>query len=148
MITDRELIVSLNQSLAVAAGTTASTDSIDLTTGADISRGGVPIRARSQVTVAFAGGTSVQAQLVESDSSNLSSPTVLYSGPVLADAAALAGAILADVTIPRTAKRYIGFQYVTLGVHTAGQVTSEFVLDTETPLADRRVGYTGLVPGA
>lgn len=117
---------------AVTTGTQLSTDSIDLLTGVDNpGRSGMPLRAIVVVTTTFTGGTSLQAQLVQSDNANLSSPDVLASGAVIVEASLTAGAKLLDVPMPDTTKRYIGFQYVTVGTHGAGAVTGAIVGGTD-----------------
>jgi hypothetical protein len=132
MYMDAQARPSNNQSLAAAAGTYASTDSIDLLTAIDNpGRSGVPLRAKAVVTTAGAGGTSVQAQLISSVNSNLSSPTVLASGPVVALANLAAGASLLDVPVPDVGDRYLGFQYVTLGTFTTLGVTAGIVAGTD-----------------
>lgn len=123
---------TVSQSIAMAAGTTVSTDSIDLqTANRNIGRS-FPMRAHVVVTTALAGGTSIQVQLIESANANLSSPTVLASGAVVPLASAIAGAELLDVPIPGTSKRYLGFQFVTLGTFTgAGAVQGNIVAETD-----------------
>lgn len=137
MYTDAQNRPSENQSLVGAAATTVSTNSIDLLSAQrDIGRSGTPMRVISTVTTALTGGTSVQAQLIESANSNLSSPTVLASGPVVVDASAIAGAKLLDVPMPDTTKRYLGLQYVTLGTHAAGTVSAHVVAGTDRRASD------------
>lgn len=144
MYTDAQNRPSNNQSLVGAAGTTVSTDSVDLlTANRNIGRASVPIRAIATLTTALAGGTSVQAQLIESDNADLSSPTVLASGPTVAEADGVAGAVLIDAPMPNTSARYVGFQYVTVGVHTAGAVSAHFVANTDRPATDIEMN-TGL----
>ena len=116
------------QSLAGAAATTVSTDSIDLLSANRNVGRGRPIRAQALVGTAFTGGTSVQAQLITSASSNLASPTVIGTGAVLANPAA--GVSLLDVSIPGTAQRYLGFQFTTIGIMTTGTVNAHIVADT------------------
>ncbi len=117
---------------AVTTGTQVSTDSIDLLAAIDNpGRSGQNMRAIAVVSTTFTGGTSIQAQLISSASSNLASPTVLASGPVVAEAAAVAGAILLDVPMPDVAQRYLGFQYVTVGTHGAGAATAGIVAGTD-----------------
>lgn len=128
MITDALLRPSNAQAVTVTA---LSDYSIDLGVARDIARG-EPMRAIALVTTAFAGGTSIAANLVESDNADLSSSSVLVSGAVVVTAAAIAGKKLADVVIPTTSKRYVGFNYVVVGTHTAGKVTSFVVLDTDS----------------
>lgn len=136
MITDAQNRPSNSQSLAVAAGTTVSTDSIDMLTAARNPGRSGNLRAVVHVITAFAGGTSVQAQLISSANANLSSPTVLASGPVVTTANAVAGAELLDVPLPDSGQRYLGFQYVTLGTHTAGAVSAHIVGGTDRPASD------------
>lgn len=131
MIMDAQARPSNNQSVAAAAGTIVSTDSIDLLSAADNpGRSGMPLRAIAVLTAAVTSGgaATIQAQLIESANSNLSSPNVLATGPQLALAAAVAGAKLLDVPLPDTSQRYLGFQYIigtattTGGTATAGIV--------------------------
>lgn len=128
MIMDAQNRPSNQQSLAVAAGTTVSTDSIDLLVPqANPGRSGGMLRVIAMCSTAFTGGTSVQAQLIQSANANLSSPDILASGLVIVDAAAVIGKVLLDVPLPDTSKRYLGLQYVTVGVHTTGNVTAGVV---------------------
>lgn len=131
MYIDAQSRPSLAQSLINAIGTYVSTDSIDLLSAIDNpGRTYSPLRAYSVLTTATVGG-SVQAQLISSAASNLGSPTVLASGPVVA-AGAAAGTRLLDVPLPDVAQQYIGFQYViTVGAMTAGAVTSAIVAGTD-----------------
>jgi hypothetical protein len=124
------------QSVAAAVGTIVSTDSIDMLTALDAPGRAFPLRAWAGMVSALtsAGAATIQAQLIESDNSNLSSPTVLASGPVLALADASAGAELIDVPLPDTSKRYLGFQYLIAGAtSTGGTVTSGIVGGTDRP---------------
>jgi hypothetical protein len=136
MITDAQNRPSNSQSLAGAAATTVSTDSIDmLTANRNPGRSG-QLRAVVHVMTAFTGGTAVYAQLISSANANLSSPTVLATGATVADAAALAGAELLDVPLPDSAQRYLGFQYVTTGTHTTGAVSAHIVGGSDRPASD------------
>jgi hypothetical protein len=133
MITDAQNRPTTVSQAITGTGTVVSTDSVDLlTANRNIGRS-FANRAHVVVTTALAGGTSIQAQLIESANANLSSPTVLASGPTVALASAIAGAELLDVPIPGTAKRYIGFQFVLTGTFTgAGAVQGNFVAETDT----------------
>lgn len=135
MLMDAQNRPSLAQSVASVVATIVSTDSIDLLSAKNnIGRSGHALRAIALVstTVTSAGAATLQAQLIESANSNLSSPTVLASGPVTALAALVAGAELLDVPVPDTAKRYLGFQYVVAGATTtAGAVTAGIVGGTD-----------------
>lgn len=134
MLMDAQARPSNNQSVISGIGTVVSTDSIDLLSAADNpGRSGLPLRAIAVMTAALAGaGSSIQAQLIESDSSNLSSPRVLASGPVTALAAAGLGAKLLDTAMPDTTGRYLGFQYLISGAAaTGGTVTAGIVGGTD-----------------
>lgn len=131
-ITDAQNRPSNAQAITGAAGTTVSTDSIDLLTANRNVGRSFPMRAQVVVTTALAGGTNIIAQLITSASSNLASPTVIATGPTVVTANATAGAELLDVSIPGTAQRYLGFQYTTTGTFSgAGAVTAHILAETD-----------------
>lgn len=130
MITDAQNRPSNNQPIT-GTGTVVSTDRIDLLSANRNVGRSFAMRMAVSVTGTLAGGTSIQAQLVESANADGSSPTVLASGPVVALAAATAGAELLDVPIPGTAKRYLGVQYVLVGTFTGGTVSAHVVAETD-----------------
>ena len=129
MITDRELTFSNDQ--AVTTGTQVSTDKVD--TGV----AGININTNRElqifvsVTPAFASGTSLTVNLVESASADLSSPTVLATSGAVVEANLTAGRVLLRSAVPRTSKRYLGLQFVSAGTHTAGTVFGGIVRDTD-----------------
>lgn len=135
MLMDAQARPSNAQSVAAAAGTIVSTDSIDLLSAADNpGRSGMPLRAIAVMVAALTSGgaSTIQAQLISSDNSNLSTPTVLASGPVLALAAAGVGAKLLDVPLPDSTQRYLGFQYlIGAATSTGGSVTAGIVGGTD-----------------
>ena len=131
MITDAQNRPSNSQAIT-GTGTVVSTDSVNLLTANRNLGRAFPMRAHVNVMTSLAGGTSIQAQLIESANANLSSPTVLASGPVVPLADAVAGAELLDVPFPGTTKQYVGFQYVLVGTFTgAGAVSGHFVAETD-----------------
>ena len=132
MYTDAQNRPTTVSQAITGTGTVVSTDSVDLqTANRNIGRA-FASRAHATITVALAGGTSIQAQLIESANANLSSPTVLASGPVVPLASAIAGAEILDVPIPGTSKRYLGMQFVLVGTFTgAGAVQGNFVAETD-----------------
>lgn len=134
MYTDAQNRPSDNQAVSGNGTTVKSTDSIDLlTANRNVGRGG-PMRAIAQVTADMVGGTSLIASLIESANSDLSSSTVIASGPSVALADAVAGAILIDVPMPDTNARYIGFQYALTGNFTAGgTISAHIVAGTDRP---------------
>lgn len=142
MYTDAQLRPSEAQSLAVAAGTTTSTNTIDLLSGATNLGRGRTRRAYSVLVTTMTGGTNVQALFVQSDNADLSASDTLATGPVVATANATVGRILLDVNIPDNTKRYVGFKYVTTGTFTAGAVSSYVLADTDRqPYLPAQTGF-------
>ena len=146
MYWDRQLCPSWGQSVAVAVGTVVSTDKIDLQTSRDISRVN-ELRAVAQLgaAVTSGGAGTLEAQLVESASADLSAPTILARSGVIALAALTTGAVLLDVPMPTTSKRYVGYNYVVGGATlTGGTINAGLVKNSESPIATRPTGNTGL----
>ena len=132
MITDAQNRPTTVAQIITGTGTVVSTDSINLLTANRNVGRSFAMRMVCNVTVALTGGTSIQAQLITSASSNLSSPTVLASGPVTALAAATADAKILDVPIPGTAQQYLGVQFVLVGTFTGvGAVQADVVSETD-----------------
>lgn len=127
MITDAQVRFSLAQSMIGAAATVVSTNTIDLLS-AEVNPG-LFDRGRivAFVDTALAGGTAVAVQVISSASADLSTPTVLHAGAVIADADGVAGYKMLDVKIPNTAQRYLGVQYVKTGTHSAGAISAYIV---------------------
>ena len=119
---------------AITTGTQLSENTHDAGSARDIGRGR-EIRVIAIVDTSFAGGTSLAANVVESANADLSSPTVIAAGPVIAEASLTAGAKLLDRVLPQTSKRYVGLQFVSVGTHSAGKVTAGLVLDTDSNTA-------------
>lgn len=134
MIMDFDLLLSDKQSDVRAAATYTSEKSIDLATTPPRQIGnGEQVIVHCQVTTAFAGGTSVQFQLVESANANLSSPTVLVESAAIAEADLVAGfTVNLVVPVKRLKLRYLGAQYIGVGVHTAGSISAGIVWNEQT----------------
>lgn len=129
MLTDRELTFSNYQ--AITTGTQNSTDVVDQgVAGVNINTGR-ELQIFVSVTTLFASGTSLTVNLVESAASDLSSPTILATSGVVAEASLVKGFVLLRTAVPRTSKRYLGLQFVTVGTHTAGAVWGGIVRDTD-----------------
>lgn len=140
MITDRELMCSIDQAIT---GDANSTDVIDTSIARDLGRGH-PMRVRAQVTTTFTSGGAgtLNIQFVESAAAALTSPNVLLQTGALALATLVAGYIALDAVLPRTSLQYLGFIYDNgTAVFTAGKVTAGLVEATETPMADRPSNY-------
>ena len=128
---DREMQFSDNQ--LPANGTVVGADVYDtgLPAGANLNQNR-ELQILAEVETAFAGGTSINAQFVESDNDDLSSPDVLLESGVTALADLTAQARLLDGPVPRTSKRYVGIRYVVVGAMSAGGISAGIVRDIQT----------------
>lgn len=148
MITDAFLQLDAANALIRAAGTYVSTNTIDLSKNHDMGSG-EPLKILFNVDVAFAGGTSVQPQIITSAAANLSSPTILASANAIPLASLVLGAMflmyVPELTGPggmgTTGQRYLGVQYVSLGTFTLGSISARIVLDATNTKA-YPTGYT------
>lgn len=141
MMTDRETTFSNDQ--AVTTGTQYSTDVYDtgLASNPNINTNR-ELQVLAVVTTAFAGGTSLVCNFVESDNSDLSSPTILAASGTITEANLTVGKRLLATAVPRTSKRYLGLQFVTVGTHTAGTVFGGLVRDIDdTTFPAQETGY-------
>lgn len=136
MITDALLLIADALATIRAAGTYVSNNTIDLGVNRDLGAGD-GLKVLYNVDVAFAGGTSVQPQIITSAAAALSSPTVIDQGVVIAEAALTLGAMfvrgLPELTGPSgvgtTGQRYLGAQFVGVGTHTVGSISARIVKD-------------------
>jgi hypothetical protein len=141
MITDREMTFSDDQ--AVTTGTEYSTDKYDtgLASHPNINTNR-ELQIYAVVTTAFADGTSLVCNLVESANADLSSPTILLASGTITEVNLTAGKVLLAAAVPRTSKRYLGLQFVTVGTHTAGKVWGGIVRDIDdTAFPAQETGY-------
>jgi hypothetical protein len=129
MITDAQ--TKFSDAQAVTTGTQVSTNTYDMGVARDIGRGR-QLRVVANVGTALTGGTSLQTNVIESANSDLSSPTVIVTGAVIAEASLTAGKSLLDIVLPATSKRYLGLQFVTVGTHGAGTVNGGIVMDSDS----------------
>lgn len=150
MMMDMQNLYSDKQSLAVAAGNHLSENVIDHRKTGEFTVGGATVASRTpvyindvgkgepvplmvQATQNFVGGTSVQVQLITSDTENMAAPTVLAETPAIPTAQLKAGYQFRLGHLPLgMVKRYSAVRYVTLGTFTAGAVTAGIVLDRQT----------------
>lgn len=140
MLFDREKIFSKDQ--AVTTGTQYSTDVYDQgVAGVNINTNR-ELQVVASVTTDFASGTSLAVNFVQSANADLSSPDVLIGSGVIVEASLLKGTVLLRAAVPRTTKRYLGFQFVTVGIHTTGKVFGGIVRDTDdTAIPAFNTGY-------
>lgn len=98
---------------------------------------GFQLKLLIQVVTAFAGGTSLQAQLSgapDNGSGGIGSYTTMWTGEAVLTAALVAGAYLANVSVPRVVPgqvlpRFLRLQFITSGTMSAGAVIGTIVLD-------------------
>lgn len=122
MIRDNELVFSDAQAVTATA---LSTDVYDTGEQGHVLGFGEPMDVVVTVGAAFSGLTSLQAQLVASDSADLSGAVVINAGPVVAAADLTAGADVFKGKIGiGEPYRYYGFNYVVDGVGTGGTVNA------------------------
>lgn len=141
MITDAQLRLSQAQAVA-GTGTLVSTNNVDLlSANRNIGRG-QDMRLAVTIDTTMTGGTSLQPQLIESANSDMSSPNVIGSGPVVPVANLTAGSKIWDTALPDNTRRYYAIQYVRVGTFTAGAVSAHIVSDTDyTPYVPSVTGY-------
>lgn len=135
MITDKLNMFAEDQADVRAANTYLCDKSIDL--GSKGYMAGDPPYVYVKVGTAFAGGTSVDFQLVMADDAALTSnKVVLQTSGAIVTASLTAASIpyKAKLPISKITKRYLGMQAVSVGVHTTGDFTAG--------LADEVPNYT------
>ena len=137
MILDKKSEFSFAQSV-VGSGTIVSTNVIDTQIpGGDVAVGDAArpkLFARMDST-ALAGATSIQVVLQTSSDAAFTAPVVVYSGPVVPVASAVASAVLANTRIPYGCLRYLRVAYVLVGTSTAGTATANIAIDTDKQAA-------------
>lgn len=148
-----DLQTLLSNAQAVTTGTQLSTNAYDLWNGnsavptvplaryapqaggaplVDPGRGGLS-ELLVQVVTAFAGGTSLQVKLVQADDAALGTNLVVLQESVAIVEASLVAGYQFRLALPAGfTQRFLGLQYVTVGTHTAGNVTAGLVIDKQT----------------
>lgn len=107
------------------------------------------------VTVAFTGGTSLQINMQGAPDAGSNTPgafVIMASGPVVPEAALIAGARLFDIDMPRPAPgqplpRFLQLGYVSVGTHGAGNLKSYLVLDRHDLPEQANAVLGGYPPG-
>ncbi|MBS2028721.1 MAG: hypothetical protein JST54_12540 [Deltaproteobacteria bacterium] len=137
MLEDLQAILSDKQDVGSGgAATVYCTNAYDLgSPGSDVQGNTAPSDAGnshlmidSRVTTAFANGTSVQLDFIQSSNSDLSSPDVLESTPAIAVASLTAGYKFGLTRFPTgITKRYVGVRYVVVGATTVGNITTAVI---------------------
>lgn len=119
-------------------GTQVSTNIIDLSVARDLGVGDNPaMEIFVEVMTALVDGTSLQVNIQGAPDNGSGLPgtyVTMINGPVVLEAALIAGARLLETTLPRPAPgnappRFLRLQYITVGTHTAGAIYGALVLD-------------------
>lgn len=133
MLLDSTLLLSDDQAITTTA---ASTNKIDL--GND-NAAVQPLNEKGEITLLcqvtedFAGGTSLQVAVRTDDDSAFGSPTTLFTSAAIATASLVAGyQFPVTVKLPRINEQYLDVNYVVVGTHTAGKMTTGLVLDVQS----------------
>lgn len=129
-----------------AAGTVNSTNVYDAKAQGDIGEG-EDVLARLLVLTAFAGATSVEAELIGADSADLATnPVSLGSTGAVAIADLTAGKQLIidpNPTIGSLGKRYYGIKYTFVGANaTAGAIFADLGLEIQDGLKNYPSGFS------
>ena len=104
----------------------------------DIGIGDDPsLKLFAEVITAFTVGTSLQVQILGAPDNGSGAPgtyTLLWAGPIVAEANLVVGAVIANVDMPRQIPgqgppRFIRGEYITVGTHSTGTVEFGLVLD-------------------
>lgn len=137
MFVDNNLLVSGSVSAAnvvtgqtvTGTGNILSTNTVDLLQNRDIGEG-LDVFARVQATVAQAGGTSVEVQVITADDAALTTNiNVLATTGAIVTAKWTAGArqaIKLSGVLNSKGQRYLGLRYVIVGTSTAGAFVADF----------------------
>lgn len=142
MYVDNNLLVSgtisgstITGQAVFSAGTSVlSTNTIDLLQARDIGEG-ADLYGRFEYTVAGAGGTSIEHQIIVADDAALTTNvTVIGTTGAVPVASLTLGARFACSINPRLARkgqRYMGARYVSVGTTTAGSVMGDIGLEVQ-----------------
>lgn len=114
-----------NQDISGGAGSTVSTDSVNLT--ADDRGEGTPLTVHVQKTVEFAGGTSVQIAVQHSPDNSTWEDLLVSEAFTLAELNAAKKGILWRSSLPSRHEQYLQLNFTRVGIFTAGSVTAGIV---------------------
>ena len=143
MYTDQYLIMSESQ--AITTGSVISTGIIDLQQNRDIGEG-QSLSVAFTVPTGFAGGTSLQADVITSTNVGLTgTPIVIGSTGPVATANLAYGTLITVVLNPLIAsvgEQFIGIRYTAVGTFTAGNITANVVLDIQDGKTNYPSGFS------
>jgi hypothetical protein len=144
MITDDFLLFAQAQASVRAAGSYTSTNVLDVGAKPRDIGSGEQLQILITIDIAFAGGTSVDFQIITADDAAMSvNVTQIGStGPIL-EAVLVPGYLrYVDMpNVPGVGQRYVAIRAVGVGVHTAGSFSARMVKDV-VDAKTYGVGYT------
>ena len=142
MITDYNLRISTDQSIAINGTTALSDNSVDLKVARDMGEGR-QLFMNFAITTAMSAGTSCAFEIIIADNAALTSNVVsLATTPAIARASLVAGYNAALAIPPQIAslgKRYLGARYTVVGDNSAG--TGKVTTDIVTEIQDGKKFY-------
>lgn len=142
MITDYNLRISTDQSIAINGTTALSDNSVDLKVARDMGEGR-QLFMNFAITTAMSAGTSCAFEIIIADNAALTSNVVsLATTPAIARASLVAGYNTALAIPPQIAslgKRYLGARYTVVGDNSAG--TGKVTTDIVTEIQDGKKFY-------
>ena len=108
-----------------------------------------------RVTTTFGGGTSLQCTLAgapDDGSGGQGSYTVMWTSFAVIEANLIAGADIANITVPRVIPgqvlpRFLRVQFITVGTHTSGAVEACIVLDRQDQIKGAAGNLSGYPAG-
>ena len=109
------------------------------------------LKVSINVTTAFTVGTSLQITIAGAPDNGSDAPgsyTVMWTSAAYAESVLTAGAMLANIDLPRVIPgqalpRFLRMQFISVGTHSTGAVEATVVLDRD----DQIVGTTGQYSG-
>lgn len=160
-------ITSGAQTDAPTTGTQAASNILDLGVASgvpssangggarDIGVGDPDLYLSAMVIAAFTGGTSLQLQLQgapDNGSGAAGSYTTMWTSAAIAEASLIAGAQLANVTMPRVVfgqavPRFLKLNFISVGTHSTGTINCGIVLNRDDQIMGTGGAYSGYPAG-
>lgn len=116
---------------------------------------GVDLKLSAIVITALTGGTSLQLELSGAPDNGSGAPgsyTVMWTSAAIPEATLIAGAQLANISVPRVVAgqvlpRFLRLRFITVGTHGAGTIECGIILDREEQIISSAGVYSGYPAG-